>query len=156
MEVGSFGKSVGVYYRNAGKKRSILAMKLIFLIRHSIVCHDALSFKTSTHHLVQKVKVFKKGWEIGMSGKDFFWKKRNFLNCLDFFLRVMGKLTITIQFFLHEMQSIYIRKFFFSTTTFIIILWLKRINTLCDFCGLLSMYLRTIKDDTNICFINSR
>ena len=91
---------------------SILAMKSIFLIWHSIVCHDALSFKTSTHHLVQKVEVFKKGWEIGMSGKDFFWKKRNFLDFLDFFLRVMGKLTITIQFFLHEMQSIYIQKIF--------------------------------------------
>lgn len=94
---------------------SILAMKSIFLIWHSIVCHDALSFKTSTHHLVQKIEVFKKGWEIGMSGKDFFWKKRNFLNCLDSFLRVMGKLTITIQFFLHEMQSVY-TKIFFSTT----------------------------------------
>ena len=46
-------------------------------------------------------------------------------------------------------------KIFSSTTTLIIILWLKRINTLCDFCGLLSMYLRTIKNDTNICFINS-
>ena len=115
---------------------SILAMKSIFLIWHSIVCHDALSFKTSTHHLVQKIEVFKKGWEIGMSGKDFFWKKRNFLNCLDFFfLRVMGKFTITSQSFLHEMQSIYIRKFFsrqlllrYLNNYFLI----KRINTLCD------------------------
>ena len=32
-------------------------------------------------------------------------------------------------------------------------MWLKRINTLCNFCGLLSMYLRTIKDDTNICLL---
>ena len=32
-------------------------------------------------------------------------------------------------------------------------MWLKRINTLCNFCDLLSMYLRTIKDDTNICLL---
>ena len=131
-------------------------MKLIFLIRHSIVCHDALSFKTSTHHLVQKVEVFKKGWEIGMSGKDFFWKKRNFLNCLDFFFKSDGEIDYNYSI-LFARDAIYIyTKIFFSTTTFIIILWLKRINTLCDFCSLLSMYLRTIKDDTNICFINSR
>ena len=129
-------------------------MKLIFLIRHSIVCHDALSFKTSTHHLVQKVKVFKKGWEIGMSGKDFFWKKRNFLNCLDFFFKSDGEIDYNYSI-LFARDAIYM-KIFSSTTTLIIILWLKRINTLCDFCGLLSMYLRTIKDDTNICFINSR
>ena len=32
-------------------------------------------------------------------------------------------------------------------------MWLKRINTLCNFCGLLSIYLRKIKDDTNICLL---
>ena len=113
MEVGSFGKSVGVYYRNAGKKRSILAMKLIFLIRHSIVCHDALSFKTSTHHLVQKVKVFKKGWEIGMSGKDFFWKKRNFLNCLDFFFKSDGEIDYNYSIlFARDAIYIYTKIFF--------------------------------------------
>ena len=32
-------------------------------------------------------------------------------------------------------------------------MWLKRINTLSNFCGLLSIYLRTIKDDTNICLL---
>ena len=27
-----------------------------------------------------------------MSGKDFFWKKRNFLNCLDFFFKSDGEI----------------------------------------------------------------
>ena len=59
---------------------TILEMSLIFLIGRSIVCHDALSFETSTNHFVQRIEVWQ---QMNMSNQNFYLKKRNG-NCSDF------------------------------------------------------------------------
>ena len=76
---------------------TILERSLIFLIGRSIVCHDALSFETSTNHFVQRIEVWQ---QMNMSNQNFYLKKRNG-NCSDF-LNFFSKRGLILQFFLHE------------------------------------------------------
>ena len=85
---------------------TILEMSLIFLIGRSIVCHDALSFETSTNHFVQRIEVWQ---HMNMSNQNFYLKKRNG-NCSDF-----------LNFFPREVQFALILQFF--CTRCLIIFW---------------------------------
>ena len=82
---------------------TILDMSLIFLIGRSIVCHDALSFETSTNHFVQRIEVWQ---QMNMSNQNFYLKKRNG-NCSDFlnFFSKRGSICFNSSIFLHEMSN---------------------------------------------------
>ena len=71
---------------------TILEMSLIFLIGRSIVCHDALSFETSTNHFVQRIEVWQ---QMNMSNQGV---AQTFLT---FFPREV-QFALILQFFLHE------------------------------------------------------
>ena len=71
---------------------TILDMSLIFLIGRSIVCHDALSFETSTNHFVQRIEVWQ---QMNMSNQ------RVAQTFLTFFPREV-QFALILQFFLHE------------------------------------------------------
>ena len=79
---------------------TILEMSLIFLIGRSIVCHDAISFETSTNHFVQRIEVWQ---QMNMSNQNFYLKKRNG-NCSDFlnFFSKRGSICFNSSIFLHE------------------------------------------------------
>ena len=82
---------------------TILETSLIFLIGRSIVCHDALSFETSTNHFVQRIEVWQ---QMNMSNQNFYLKKRNG-NCSDF-LNFFSKRGLILQFFFARDMSNYI------------------------------------------------
>ena len=69
------------------------------MISCSITCHDAFSFGTFTHHLVQRSEVIRK--KLVRISHGIFW------NNLTFY-RSERKLVITLQFFLHRMLFNYI------------------------------------------------
>ena len=75
-------------------------MSLKFLIGHSIVCHDALSFETFTNPFVQRIEVWQ---QMNMSNQNFYLKKRNG-NCSDFlnFFSKRGSICFNSSIFLHE------------------------------------------------------
>ena len=69
------------------------------MISCSITCHDAFSFGTFTHHLVQRSEVIRK--KLVRISHGIFW------NNLTFY-RSERKLVITLQIFLHRMLFNYI------------------------------------------------
>ena len=69
------------------------------MISCSITCHDAFSFGTFTHHLLQRSEVIRK--KLVRISHGIFW------NNLTFY-RSERKLVITLQFFLHRMLFNYI------------------------------------------------
>ena len=85
---------------------TILEMSLIFLIGRSIVCHDAISFETSTNHFVQRIEVWQ---QMNMSNQNFYLKKRNG-NCSDcfYFFSKRGSICFNSSFFFARDMSNYI------------------------------------------------
>ena len=85
---------------------TILEMSLIFLIGRSIVCHDALSFETSTNHFVQRIEVWQ---QMNMSNQNFYLKKRNG-NCSDclYFFSKRGSICFNSSIFFARDMSNYI------------------------------------------------
>ena len=81
---------------------------LIFLIGRSIVCHDALSFETSTNHFVQRIEVWQ---QMNMSNQNFYLKKRNG-NCSDF-----------LNFFSKRSSLCFNSSIFFARDMSLIIFW---------------------------------
>ena len=93
---------------------TILEMSLIFLIGRSIVCHDAISFETSTNHFVQRIEVWQ---QMNMSNQNFYLKKRNG-NCSDFpnFFSKRGSIYFNSSIFLHEICLIIFWREIFKKT----------------------------------------
>ena len=81
-------------------------MSLKFLIGHSIVCHDALSFETFTNPFVQRIEVWQ---QMNMSNQNFYLKKRNG-NCSDcfYFFSKRGSICFNSSFFFARDMSNYI------------------------------------------------
>ena len=78
--------------------------KLIFLIKSSVVCHDAFSLATSIYHLVQRIEVQKKRCKDKHVELEFPFKEtKHFRPFWYFFWGAKEKLATTLQFFLHEM-----------------------------------------------------
>ena len=134
---------------------TILEMSLIFLIGRSIVCHDALSFETSTNHFVQRIEVWQ---QMNMSNQGvaqtfltFFPREVQFALILQFFLheicliifwreilkktlKLLPKMLLVetlcklVQIFPPKVL-VYTRKIFLTTfLTNVIKLWLKRVG----------------------------
>ena len=100
---------------------TILDMSLIFLIGRSIVCHDALSFETSTNHFVQRIEVWQ---QMNMSNQGV---AQTFLT---FFPREV-QFALILQFFLHEICLIIFWREILKKTLLKFLPKLLLVETLC-------------------------